>query len=100
MAERDKYETSATAFFREAIEAGKADEVFGDAALEGLAAALITTADEIGDESDPAALLLMHASAAITFLCAQVLQDQEVIEGLAVDLDAARKERGSGDGKG
>ena len=99
---REAFETSAAAFFRKAIESGRRDELFGDDALEALAVKLVETADEIvqesGDDNEPAALLLMHASAAITFLAGQVQQDAEVIEGLAVDLDDARKgARGDGD---
>lgn len=101
-AHAEAFETSAAAFFREAIESGRRDELFGDDALEALASKLVETADEIvqesGDYNEPAALLLMHASAAVTFLAGQVKQDAEVIEGLAVDLDDARKgAKGDGD---
>ena len=103
--EREAFDTSAAAFFREAIEAGKSDERFGDAALQELVESLTSTAEEIqgdepGDEPaklDPAAHLLMYAAAAVSFLAGQCAQNNEVIEGLAVDLDAARATAKEGD---
>jgi hypothetical protein len=109
MAEQDDFEHSAATFFRDAIEAGESDERFGDDALRELVASLTATGEEIQasadepDKLDPAAHLILYAAAAITFLAGQCKQDNEVIEGLAVDLDMARaaaKEGDRGDGKG